>query len=105
MIRVVLPILQKQFELIPQFEKLEEEVIEVAEAIADIYSAENIGKEEEMYSYLASEVIDVMQVCVGLLDNVEKKYPGLVNKCGKNHPLKLGEKNFKFKSILILQED
>lgn len=105
MIRVVLPILQKQFELMPQFEKLEEEVIEVSEAIADIFSAENIGKEHEMYEHLTSEVIDVMQVCVGILDNIERKYPGMSSKIGKYHARKLRDKNYKFKSFLVLEND
>lgn len=105
MIRVPLPILQNQFELIPQFGKLEEEVIEVQEAITEIYCAENIGREKEMYSHLTSEVIDVMQVCVGMLDNIEQKYPGLVSEMGKYHPMKLREKNYRIRSVLILEND
>ncbi|MFT9495805.1 hypothetical protein [Anaerosolibacter sp.] len=103
--RILIPVIDKEFELVPQFEKLEEEVKEVWEGIMSLYDGANIEEDGKLHEELASEVLDVIQVCVGLAEIIERQCKGSLEKAAEKHPAKLINYGFKFKKILRVDED
>lgn len=105
---IKLPVLEKDHDWNQHRDKFEEECIEVSEAIQWLKCMEkeaNKEKVEEAATELLSEVFDVMQMCVGVMDKLKKDHPKIIDQGVKRHVEKLYSRGWKFKSWLSIEED
>jgi NTP pyrophosphatase (non-canonical NTP hydrolase) len=97
-----IPILVKDDTWSEHEDKFKEEVAEVADEIDNLRRKAWTVKEKIEYSEnLASEVFDVIQMCVGMLDKLSTDID--IEKANKKHFFKLKGRGWKFKKILLVK--
>lgn len=97
-----IPVLKKDESWSEHLKKLNEEVKELADEM------EYIDKdlfEEIGYQCIIEEALDVIQVCIGIIDKAETKYHGKLKKASKEHIRKLMERGWTIKKVLQVVED
>lgn len=95
-----LPVLQKDDNWEKHLEKVEEESLELYEAIEALSYYENITVNQLLH--IAEEALDNIEVCIGILDKLGKE---ITEKANVNHIKKLAERGWKFKAVLEIRED
>ncbi|MGF7059266.1 hypothetical protein [Brassicibacter mesophilus] len=98
-----LPVLQKDDKWEEHMDKVEEESLELYDAIEALSYYENIT--EKQLLHIAEEALDNIEVCIGILDKLEKIDKRIVKKANANHIKKLLERGWKFKKLLTIKED
>lgn len=98
-----LPILQKNDSWGEHQKKSVEENLELFEAIEVIQLKEYITENDLLHT--AEEVLDNIEVCIGILDKLEQIDKRIVKKANANHIKKLLERGWKFKKLLEVKED
>ena len=99
MINIQMPILEKNDTWETHREKLREEAGEVIDVIMNIESA------PESASELLAETLDVMQVCIGIIEQLEKTNRKIILEGQIKHVEKLYKRGWKFKKMIIIRED
>ena len=95
---MLLPILKKNEPYQEMLAKLDEEAEELASAVNYYRTYGTIGRGE-----VVAEVLDVIQVCIGILNQAEKEGTDL-EKAGFMHLLKLtNRQNFAFEGYMSLR--
>lgn len=89
-----IPVLDKDDSWEYTQEKLIEEYIELQNAINDL------RKRDGTIEHVAEETFDVIQICVGILDKLESKHPGIATKENKKHLKKLINRGWNIKNLL-----
>lgn len=92
-----IPVLKKDDDWENHVDKLLEEAIELIDEIEYI---EKDLFEEVSHECIVEEALDVVQVCIGILDKVESEYPGTIKKNIQKHYIKLLQRGWKVKEIL-----
>lgn len=94
---MIIPVLKKDETWEKHLDKLLEEVVEVKDEIEyidkDLF--EKVG-----YKQIAAETLDVIQVCIGILDKIESNYKGTVDEAAHEHLKKLINRGWIIKKIL-----
>lgn len=103
MIDINLPVLEKDHDWKTHRVKLVEESNELFFAIRDLEQGEI--PEGEAVENLISETLDVLQMCVGVLDKVLENHPRALNEGMKAHIEKLYGRGWKFKKWIQIEED
>lgn len=93
-----IPILKKQESYSDMKAKLEEEVDELKEAITNyvVYGKPNNAEE------VCEETFDVIQVCIGILDSLEKCGTN-IDEASMNHLLKLISRHWDIKKMMKVE--
>lgn len=89
-------ILEKNDEYIDMFYKLHEEVDELSCELIKL-----VTEKEETKRKIAEETLDVIQVCIGILDKLEKEGVNLREEVEK-HNMKLLNRGWKYKGVVHL---
>lgn len=100
-----LPVLQKDDSWEEHSNKLFEECKELDKEIWDKSNDITERTEEEKSLSIAEETLDVIEVCIGILDKLEQDNKGIVEKANLNHVRKLVERGWQFKAVLEIRED
>ncbi|SHH54516.1 hypothetical protein SAMN02745135_01148 [Caloranaerobacter azorensis DSM 13643] len=97
---IILPVLDKKEDWAQHQQKLKEEFKELSLALAttNIYG-------EEAIENIAEEALDVIQVCIGILDRVNENNPRILKNKIQRHVVKLVNRGWKFKEVLRVVED
>lgn len=95
-----IPVLVKNESYSKMGDKLEEEYTECQQALLMHYTQ----KTQETRAEAAGEVLDVIQVCIGILDKLESEGLNL-EEASFEHLKKLINKRWRFKKILEVRED
>ncbi len=109
MIDIKLPVLEKDHPWWMHFTKLEEESREVISAIQTLdYTEKYPGRlpklSDEAAANVVAETLDLIQMCVGILDKVLEQYP-ILKEAELQHIEKLYSRGWKFKKWLAISED
>ncbi|WP_027309306.1 hypothetical protein [Caloramator sp. ALD01] len=89
-------ILEKNDEYIDMFYKLHEEVDELSCELI-----KHVTEKEETKLKIAEETLDVIQVCIGILDKLEKEGIEIAKEVEK-HNMKLLKRGWRYKSVVYL---
>ncbi|KGG81076.1 hypothetical protein Y919_02625 [Caloranaerobacter azorensis H53214] len=97
---MILPVLDKKEDWAQHQQKLMEEFKELSLALAttNIYGEESIEN-------IVEEALDVIQVCIGILDRVNENNPRILKNKLQHHVVKLANRGWKFKEVLRVVED
>lgn len=109
LVNLKMPILKKNHDWDEHLLKFREEAKELEISIGILDFIEKKQKEsfktpEEAAESLISETLDVIQMCIGILDKLMKSYPKLVCKGFTKHIKKLDSRGWKFKKWLAVTE-
>lgn len=110
MLDIKLPVLDKNDNWFVHEQKLKEETKELVAAI-QIYNyvlrqeTETFKTKEEAAKDLFMETLDVIQVCIGILDKLIKSYPKMLIEVSKDHIEKLHRRGWIFKKWIKIEED
>lgn len=102
--RIKLPILEKNHGWTTHSEKLNEECVEVMIAIHDLDNEKKEEIKEKVAIELISEVFDVMQICIGIMDKLLKAYPYILKQSTVRHIKKLCSRGWQFKSWVKIEK-
>lgn len=97
-----LPVLQKDDNWEQHMDKVEEESLELYDAIEALSYYENIT--EKQLLHIAEETFDNIEVAIGILDKLEQIDKRIVKKANANHIKKLIDRDWKFKTVLEIRE-
>ena len=105
-----LPVLEKNHDWRTHLEKLIEESEEMRTAIGILDLIQNTKfhypvPEEEAAAHLLEETLDVIQICIGVIEKVSETHSELVRKAIPRHIEKLHNRGWKFKKWLTISED
>lgn len=89
-------ILEKNDEYIDMFSKLHEEIEEVSCEII-----KHATEKEDTKEKIAEETLDVIQVCIGILDKLEQEGIDIPNAIEK-HNMKLLRRGWRYKEVVHL---
>ncbi len=108
MIDINLPVLEKDHPWWIHYTKLEEEARELVIAMQVLERAER-GESwmipPNAAAELVAETLDVVQMCIGILDKVLEKYPWVLSEGTKAHIEKLYGRGWRFKKWIQIEED
>lgn len=102
---IKLPVLEKNDSWGKHLEKVEEESLELYEAIERVIYIGEEEIDESVLLHIAEEAFDNIEVCIGILDKLEQEHKGIIEKANLLHIKKLAERGWQFKSVLELKED
>lgn len=111
MIDMKLPVLQKNHDWNEHIKKLREESYELKTAIeilnySEKHKDENVLKDEQAAAECAlSEVLDVIQVCIGIIEKILERYPKALKSAVMMHVEKLYRRGWKFRKWLRIEEE
>lgn len=108
MYHIKLPVLNKDNDWTTHHLKLNEECKELITAIqilSHIEVEETFKTKEDAAEAVVAEVLDVIQVCVGILDKILKSYPKILVSGALKHIEKLHARGWKFKKWLSVSDD
>lgn len=89
-------ILEKNDEYIDMFYKLHEEVDELSCELI-----KHVTEKEETKKKIAEETLDVIQVCIGILDKLEQEGIDIAKEIEK-HNMKLLRRGWRYKEVVHL---
>ncbi|AKL96646.1 hypothetical protein CACET_c32020 [Clostridium aceticum] len=109
MFDVKLPVLEKDDNWIIHIEKLKEESKELTTVVEILDYIEqhetNIKTPEKAAADAMGEALDVMQVCIGIIEKVMEKHPQILKQVVDQHLTKLSRRGWNFRKMLQIHED
>ncbi|AOY76788.1 hypothetical protein [Clostridium formicaceticum] len=111
MINIKMPVLKKDHEWNEHLKKLREESYELRTAVQMLDYSEkckdkNTLKDEgAAAACVLSEVLDVMQVCIGIIEKLLEKYPTMLKNAVMIHIEKLYQRGWKFRKWIQIEEE
>lgn len=111
MIDMKLPVLEKDHDWNEHLSKFREEAHELRTAIEILdYSSKckdkSVLKDEQAAAECAlSEVLDVIQVCIGIIEKILERYPRALKSAVLMHVEKLYRRGWNFRKMIRIEEE
>lgn len=100
---LLIPVLVKDENWKQHKDKLFEETHELLTVLGEVGSL-TLASDSDVED-IVEEAMDVIQVCIGILDKVEKEHPAVLEKMTGTHIAKLINRGWLIKKVLRVHED